>query len=31
LIHADGIEALIEAMAAYEPHETIFAMKADRL
>ena len=31
LIHADGIEALLERMAAYEPHETIFAMKADRL
>ncbi|MFD1106261.1 TIGR00730 family Rossman fold protein [Sphingobium olei] len=31
LIHADGIEALLDAMAAYQPHETIFAMKADRL
>ncbi|HJT40114.1 MAG TPA: TIGR00730 family Rossman fold protein [Sphingobium sp.] len=31
LIHADGIEALLDRMAAYQPHETIFAMKADRL
>ena len=31
LIHADGIDALLDAMAAYQPHETIFAMKADRL
>lgn len=31
LIHAEGIDALLDAMADYEPHETIFAMKADRL
>ncbi|WP_416464918.1 TIGR00730 family Rossman fold protein [Sphingomonas sp. VDB2] len=31
LIHEDSIEALVDAMAAYQPHETIFAMKADRL
>ena len=31
LIHADRIEALLDRMAAYQPHETIFAMKADRL
>ncbi|MBJ7378948.1 LOG family protein, partial [Sphingobium sp.] len=31
MIHADGIEALVDAMSAYQPHETIFAMKADRL
>lgn len=31
LIHADGIDGLIDAMVAYQPHETIFAMKADRL
>jgi uncharacterized protein (TIGR00730 family) len=31
LIHADGIEALLDAMAGYQPHETIFAMKAERL
>ncbi|HAF41373.1 MAG TPA: TIGR00730 family Rossman fold protein [Sphingobium sp.] len=31
LIHQDSIEALVDAMAAYQPHETIFAMKADRL
>jgi uncharacterized protein (TIGR00730 family) len=31
MIHADSIEALVDAMEAYQPHETIFAMKADRL
>lgn len=31
LIHEDSIEALLNAMAAYQPHETIFAMKAARL
>ncbi len=31
LIHADSIEALVDDMAVYQPHETIFAMKADRL
>ena len=31
LLHADGIDALLDAMAAYQPHETIFAMKAARL
>lgn len=31
LIHADSIEALVDDMTAYQPHETIFAMKADRL
>lgn len=31
LIHDDGIEGLVDAMAAYQPHETIFAMKAARL
>lgn len=31
LIHADNIDTLLDAMAAYQPHETIFAMKADRL
>jgi uncharacterized protein (TIGR00730 family) len=31
LIHANGIEALVDAMATYQPHETIFAMKAGRL
>lgn len=31
LLHADGIDTLLDAMAAYQPHETIFAMKADRL
>lgn len=31
LIHADAIERLLERMAAYQPHEPIFAMKADRL
>lgn len=31
LIHANAIETLLDRMAAYQPHETIFAMKADRL
>jgi uncharacterized protein (TIGR00730 family) len=31
LIHEDSIEALVDAMSAYQPHETIFAMKAARL
>ena len=31
LIHANAIEALLDRMVAYQPHETIFAMKADRL
>ena len=31
LIHADSIEALVDDMAVYQAHETIFAMKADRL
>lgn len=31
MLHADSIEALLEAMAAYQPHETIFAMKAANL
>lgn len=31
LLHADGIDTLLDAMAVYQPHETIFAMKADRL
>jgi uncharacterized protein (TIGR00730 family) len=31
MIHEDSIEALVDAMAAYQPHETIFAMKAARL
>ncbi|KFL46436.1 putative nucleotide-binding protein [Sphingobium sp. ba1] len=31
LIHAQGIDELLDALAAYQPHETIFAMKADRL
>lgn len=31
LIHANAIEALLDRMAAYQPHETILAMKADRL
>ncbi|HEX7742880.1 MAG TPA: TIGR00730 family Rossman fold protein, partial [Sphingobium sp.] len=30
LIHADIVETLLERMAAYEPHEPIFRMKADR-
>jgi uncharacterized protein (TIGR00730 family) len=31
LLHADAIEPLLGLMAAYQPHEPIFAMKADRL
>jgi uncharacterized protein (TIGR00730 family) len=31
LIARDTLDALLDAMAAYEPHETIFAMKVDRL
>jgi uncharacterized protein (TIGR00730 family) len=31
LIHAEDIDTLIEAMAAYQPHETIFRMKAENL
>ena len=31
LIVADGIEALLETMAAYQPHKNIFAMKAEDL
>ena len=31
LVYEDRIEALIDAMAAYQPHETIFAMRAERL
>lgn len=31
LLHADSIDALLDTMAAYQPHETIFAMKAARL
>jgi len=31
LIHDDSIEGLVDAMATYQPHETIFAMKAARL
>ncbi|MDR7153266.1 uncharacterized protein (TIGR00730 family) [Sphingobium xenophagum] len=31
LIHAEGIDELLDALAAYQRHETIFAMKADRL
>ncbi|MBB3982914.1 hypothetical protein GGR44_002594 [Sphingobium fontiphilum] len=31
MLHADAIEDLLEAMAAYQPHETIFAMKAANL
>ncbi|WP_242125760.1 TIGR00730 family Rossman fold protein [Sphingobium sp. Sx8-8] len=31
LIHANAIEMLLDRMAAYQPHETIFAMKAERL
>jgi len=31
LIARDGLTELLDAMAAYEPHETIFAMKAERL
>ena len=31
LIHRDNVDDLLEAMAAYQPHETIFAMKSARL
>ena len=31
LIHANDIDDLLDAMTAYQPHETIFAMKAARL
>ncbi|MBN8831249.1 MAG: TIGR00730 family Rossman fold protein [Sphingomonadales bacterium] len=31
LIARDDLDALLDAMAAYEAHETIFSMKADRL
>jgi uncharacterized protein (TIGR00730 family) len=31
LIHADTIEALLDRMADYQPHEPIFRMSADRL
>ena len=31
MIHDDSIEGLLDQMAAYQPHETIFAMKAARL
>jgi uncharacterized protein (TIGR00730 family) len=31
IVHAEDIGALIAAMAAYQPHETIFKMKADNL
>ncbi|PZU58043.1 MAG: TIGR00730 family Rossman fold protein [Sphingobium sp.] len=31
IVHADDIDSLIAAMAAYTPHETIFGMKAGRL
>lgn len=31
LIHADSIETLLDRMVAYQPHETIFAMKAKHL
>lgn len=31
LLHAGDIDTLLERMAAYVPHETIFAMKAERL
>ncbi len=31
LVHADDIDALVDAMSGYQPHETIFAMKAARL
>jgi uncharacterized protein (TIGR00730 family) len=31
LVHAADIDTLIDRMAAYEPHETIFRMKAERL
>lgn len=31
MIHGDSVETLLDAMASYQPHETIFAMKAARL
>ncbi|HEX7781429.1 MAG TPA: TIGR00730 family Rossman fold protein [Sphingobium sp.] len=31
LIHADTIDGLLDRMAAYQPHETIFRMKAANL
>ncbi len=31
LIHRDNVDDLLDAMAAYQPHETIFAMKSARL
>ncbi len=31
MIVRDRLDALIEAMAAYQPHQTIFAMKAENL
>ncbi|MGV3768709.1 MAG: TIGR00730 family Rossman fold protein [Sphingobium phenoxybenzoativorans] len=31
LIHADSFDTLLERMASYEPHDTIFRMKAERL
>lgn len=31
LIHADSIETLLDRLADYRPHETIFAMKAKHL
>lgn len=31
LVHADAIEPLIDQMAAYQPHQPIFSMKADHL
>jgi uncharacterized protein (TIGR00730 family) len=31
LVHRDEIEALIDALEAYQPHDTIFRMKANRL
>ena len=31
LSHADTIDGLLEKMTAYEAHEPIFAMKADKL
>jgi uncharacterized protein (TIGR00730 family) len=31
LVARDTLDGLLDAMAAYEPHETIFAMKVDRL
>jgi uncharacterized protein (TIGR00730 family) len=31
LVHADAVEPLLHRMTSYQPHEPIFAMKADRL